>query len=422
MTIGYDANGIYVIGQQEYQNIVNNWQATGNSSNLQGFLWDMLTQGGRAIAGANNKGYSSYPEIVANLMSKGIDVTHWGLPTVQQVQANAHAYPGLTPGPMYPQAIPGPTPPKPASTQAAAPAGHPTTGTVTVNPDQVTAFRSVKRFLDEIGFGNMATLDSKGNPGGWLWDQVVKKGYTTQDEIMSALDANAAWHKRFQVHYDQMAQVGKGIPTQVMSFAEIRQYEKSAADVMRAYGMPTQLYDNYTDFQNLMRRGVSIDSLNKAVSVSWNRVANAGANVKQAFTDLYGPAGNSMLASWFLDNAQYEQKLDLMSRAASIKGTAGALGLDIGRSVSESLGQAGYEGTTARTQLADLAAKSQLLSEDISDTTDLTANQAVSGTFGLNAEDQAALQARSQRRGAQLAGGGGGMLNETGVLSHREAI
>jgi hypothetical protein len=425
MATGLDASGVYTISQDDYQMVRDNWAATGDPGSMADFLFQMLTQGGRAIAGGSG-GYSSYPQIVSDLAAHGINVNEWGLPTLQQVNANPSAYVGINQIGM-PVATPGAAPPAPAGGPAPAPlTGQPAQpeAPVPVNPDQLTAFRAVKTFLEEVGLGDLATLTEGGNgveagPGGWLWDEVVKKGYTTAEEVQSALDSNDQWRERFQVHYDQLKQVGTGQPVQVLSAAQIRQYEIDAAGMMRAFNMPTNLYDNYKDFQSLMLQGVSMESLNKAITVSWNRVANAGDQIRQAFTDLYGPAGDQLMASYFLDNAQFESKLDVMSRAASLKGTAKGIGFDIGLSISEQLAQAGYEGDTARSGLADVATQSQLFDENISEQQDLTAETGVAARFGLSGQAAADVKNRQQKRAAALGGGGTGSVTQQGLLSDR---
>jgi hypothetical protein len=282
-------------------------------------------------------------------------------------------------------------------------------------------FRATKQFLDSVGLGYLATVGADGTPGGWLWDEVVKKGLTDPSEIQLALDNNADWRERFQPMYQQRDQASKGEAVQILTPAQIREYEAKGAQLMRAYNMPAQMYDSYKDFQGLMNRGVNATQLEQAITVSWNRVGNAAPEVRDYFAQVYGPSGDAALASYFLDNAQFDQKLDKISRAASVGGTARGLGIELGRTTAEGLAGMGLEGENARQGLLNVAAMKDLFRENVGENTDLTAEQGVRANFGLSAEDAAAVKQRKDTRVASFSGGGSGAYTQTGLLSERTA-
>lgn len=397
-----------VLTQQTWQDAKQDPQQLGR------FLLDALKYGDRGVAGAGNQGYSSWAQIYADLSASGIDPGSIGLPSLEE----AAKMPGYNPtgaptapvmvGSVDDTAPPAidPNPPPPAD--------------VPIDPKMSAEFRKTKAFLDSVGLGYLAGVDESGAPTGWLWDEVIKKGLTDPAEIQMALDNNADWVERFKPMYEQRKQAANGQGVQILTPAQIREYEAKGAELMRAYNMPSAFFDDYRDFQALMIRGVNATQLEQAITVSWNRVGNAKQEVRDYFSQTYGPMGDSAMASFFLDNAQFDQKLDKISRAASIGGTARGLGIGLGRATSEDLAGMGLEGENARQGLLNIAAVKELFQENFGER-DLTEEQGVRGGFGLDAGDAAALKRRRDERMASFSGGGEGAYTSEGLLSARTA-
>lgn len=401
-----------VLTQENYQQAVQgNWDGP---YGIKKFILDMLNYGDRAIAGPNNQGFSSYAQILADVQARGLDTT--GMPSVAEAEKMAGYTANGSPGSTVYVGDTGSAAPTPIDNTKA-----PTPVNVPLDPNQVAGYRRLASFLDSVGLGYLATFDGD-KPGGWLWDEIVSKGYTDDTEIQQALDENADWRERFAPMYEQRELAKQGKPVQIMTPAEIRAYEMQGANLMRSANMPPDLYNDYKDFQQLMVRGVSMQQLEKATTESWNRVANAAPEVRNYFAEAFGPSGDSALASFFLDNAQFDQKLDQMSRTASIGGTARSLGVNLGVGTSTDLAKMGLEGESARQGLLNVASMKNLFNENFNEQQDLTSEQGARAVFGLDAQDALRIQQRRDQRTAAFAGGGGGALTSQGLLSSRVGV
>ncbi len=400
-----------VLSQQTYID------AKQNPAQLGHFLLDALNYGDRAVAGPNNSGFSSWAQIYADLSASGIDPVSIGLPALDQITT----FPGYNPDGSPKAAVmigvqegTGPSPLGGDDDQMKPP------DPVTLDPVQLRQYKVTVQFLQDVGLGYLATVDSNGNPGGWVWDNIVKNGITDPVEVQQLLDDNADWRERFAPMYEQRKQAANGQAVQILTPAQIREFEQQAMTTMRAYGMPPDLYDNYKDFQKLMINGVSPRQLENAVIGGWAKVQGSPQEVRDYFAENFGPAGDSALAAFYLDNAQFEDKLDKITRTATIGGTARGLGIGLSLGTSQGLAGMGLEGESARQGLLNVAAMKELFQENFGEQ-DLTEEQGVRGSFGLDEADAARLKQRKDERVASFSGGGEGAYTQTGLLSARTA-
>jgi hypothetical protein len=156
-----------------------------------------------------------------------------------------------------------------------------------------------------------------------------------------------------------------------MTPGEILQYRSSARELMKNAGLPTSFYADNSHIAELMIQDVSAAELQKRITNGFQKVATAPAEVKAAFNDFFGANGDGALASLFLDPAQ------------------------------------GFEQAKAIRPFTE---------ETISETEDLTSQDAVNAVFGddqTNSKER--IQRRQQERTAAFQGGGGAAAQQTGL-------
>lgn len=149
------------------------------------------------------------------------------------------------------------------------------------------ALAQLKAVFREWGLDSLA---------GWAWDQLVQG--KSADQIVLDVRNQAAYRTRFAAIIERQA---KGLAP--ISEAEVVQYERQAAQLMRANGMPAGFYDQPADFTRFLSNDVSLSELNSRVTYA-KRIAGDDPSVlpeeAKALRDLYG-LGDSDLAAYMLD-------------------------------------------------------------------------------------------------------------------------
>lgn len=365
-----------VLSQQDYVN------ATADPTQLKKFILDMITQGGRGIAGADGKGYSTLPEIYADLVDRGVDLA--GLPSLQEVMADPVKYKGV--GAAGVPTLDNPT----QAPKADAPAA-PTTPT-----DGKAALRAL---LDPIGMGDLTDEAWKMQTQGASWDQIHEWLKSTP---------------QYQTKFAGLIALGKqGVAiTEAQSITLEQQY----GQIAHSYGLLPGSYDA----QQAIANQVSPTEFSQRASAASTAIFDEPQQVRDTLQTYYG-LSQGQIASYYLNPDNAAPLLQNMLHAAEIGGTGSQLGIGIDKTLAEKVAQAGFTGQSARSGLAQVAANSQLYSESISEQNNLTSQDAVGAAFGLDAQAAAALLARQQKRAAINQGGGGSSLTSTGALGERVA-
>ena len=60
------------------------------------------------------------------------------------------------------------------------------------------SFESLASYLTSLGLADLFTIDANGNPGGFLYDQMVN-GVETPGELQIALESNDLFKKRYKI-------------------------------------------------------------------------------------------------------------------------------------------------------------------------------------------------------------------------------
>lgn len=278
-------------------------------------------------------------------------------------------------------------------------------------------YQTLKSFMDSMGLGALFTVDSNGNPGGWLWQQ-LKSGVETGPELQAAMEQTDVWKDRFAVIVEQRKRQAAGKPVQVMSTKEVIDYEETAAILMRQYGMPSWFYDQQSDFNDLILNGIAPNELGDRIRGAYNTVANVSPEIKQTFREFYGPGmSDAAIAAYFLDPEKTQQRLDQVALSSYAGGIAKEFNLELKRSNAELFSDLGYTDRGVSDALGQINAMTPVFTEGFTETQDLTANnEGFDATVRGDGNAQAALERRILRRRANgQSSAGGGLLTQEGL-------
>jgi hypothetical protein len=261
------------------------------------------------------------------------------------------------------------------------------------------AFRVLQEVLDRYGLGALRT---------WM-EQEVRAGRSIQ-EILVDLRQQPTFKDRFKA-IDVRASLGLN----PVSPEEIIQYENTARDLMRASGLPKGFYDHNDDFAQLIGKGVSLQSLQDRVENSWSRVMEAPPEVMAAWENLYGIRGRQAMAAFMFDPDNAEHTLREMAATAVVGGAMTSFGFGLQASIANKVGKLDLTDSAVRQGFAQIARLEAVFNESISEGEDLDAmGEGVNAVFdaGSGAE---AIRRRVDQRLADFSGGGGMLVQQTGV-------
>lgn len=291
-----------------------------------------------------------------------------------------------------------------------APAVAPTAATQAI-------FDSIRTILDRAGLSGLYGIDASGNPSGWVWDQIVaNKGAAG---ILLDMEQTAPFQQKFGIITQLREQATKQPGIHVPTPGEVLSYRETVSATMRAADLPSWFYDEQSDFDSLMLKGLSAAAIEEHLGESWQRVQKAPPEVRTAFQDFYGvAAGDSALAAFFLDPAHTTAKLGVATRAAYTAGKGSTLGITVGMETAEAIAKMGLSDEQISAGLSQVAGMSSLYRSSIGESggPELTTGTGLDAVFGGNADATAALSRRRLERQAVDRTTGGALTTGAGVL------
>ena len=286
-----------------------------------------------------------------------------------------------------------------------------------MNAETQENFRTMASYLQSLGLGELFSVDSAGNPGGWLWDKLLS-GIDTAEELRGALEQTDVWKDRFAVIVEQRRRQAAGQPVHVMEPGEVLEYEQRASQLMRQYALPPWFYDQASDFNDIILNGVSVAELEQRVAGAYNTVANIDPAITQQFREFYGVGeGQAALAAFFLDPNRTQAQLDRVALASYAGGIARDFGLDLTRNQAEMFSLLDRTPAGVAQDLSEINAQSGLFNEGAGEAVDITDSTGFDAVVLGDARARAALEGRVLRRRANAtAGGGGALATQDGLL------
>lgn len=216
-------------------------------------------------------------------------------------------------------------------TAGAAPTAAP--GVSPLDPN-LQLFNQIRQYLSDMDLGSLFYVTSNGQPGGWLWDQITS-GIDDQSVIQLNLEATAPFQARYGVINQIRTQAANGQAVHVPTVAEVREYEQTVAASMRQAGLPSFMYDNFSDMQQLMVQGLSAVEVEQRLGQTWERVQNTDPIVRQQFDSFFGVQGDAALAAMFLDPGKTLSSLERMSRTAYTAGMGTRMGVSLDQATAD---------------------------------------------------------------------------------------
>lgn len=258
---------------------------------------------------------------------------------------------------------------------------------LTSGPDSFLLLRAA---LEELG---LTGLD------GQLRD-LIARNITKSDDVMFYLRDTEQYRTRFK---GNEARKQKGL-TQLLPAAYVAM-EQGYKSALIANGFDPTLYDEYTDFQNLISGDVSVAELQNRINEGYKQVADADPEVIRQMQELYDVTPGQ-LAQYFLDPQKTLSKLKQQANAANIAARAKEQGkLQLTPITAEELVSRGYTEAQAQQAFGLLSEKAGLFSE-MADEEALTESQKIGAAFGYDVSSQQAIEQRAARRKAVFQDGG----------------
>ena len=290
-----------------------------------------------------------------------------------------------------------------------------------IDPTSQNAFGNLATYLQGLGLGDLFTVSSDGTPSGWLWDQVTK-GIDTPQTIVPALEATPQFQQRFPVIKQLREQAAQGRNVIVPTVGNVIDYETTAAQLMKRAGLPAWFYDDNIKTQELMAKGIAPTELQDRIGKGWALVHDADPSVRQAFSDFYGVTeGDNALAAFMLDPDHALNQVEKASRAAYTAGQGKQAGLDISKDYAERIAALPKTEAGINSDLAQVSAMKGLTKEGLTETNDITTNDAIDAVAFGNGDKGAAFQDRAESRRLSDRGSGGAAVTQAGAIGLRNA-
>lgn len=250
------------------------------------------------------------------------------------------------------------------------------------------------------------------------WADAKLRAGESMDKILFDMERRPEFDMAFpeiKLRRDRAAQTG--IQLAPIGPGEVLEYRTQAKSLMRSYGLPPSFYDNNNNFTELIVGDVSMAELDDRLQTASRRVANAPFEVRSAFNDLVGIAGDEALFMLFTDVDRALPELENLVQAAEAGGAARRFGF--GLSADEQLLMASYniEYDRAVEGFANLDLNRSLFGETLYEEDWTVGQQGVAAEFGLEGGAAERLKRRGESRRAETAGSAGGAVEERGAAA-----
>lgn len=209
-----------------------------------------------------------------------------------------------------------------------------------------------------------------------------------------------------------------GVQFEPIGPSEILAYRSQAKSLMRSFGLPENFYTSNQDFYDFIVGDVSMAELNDRLTMASQRVANAPFEVRAAFSEIFGPAGDQALYTLFVDIDRALPQLEEMVQTAESSGAAARLGFGLDPADAARMAAANISYEEAIKGFRTLDIQRGLFDETLYETEDFTVgSQGINAAFGLEGGAAEELTRRGESRRAETGGSAGGAAEERGATS-----
>lgn len=277
-------------------------------------------------------------------------------------------------------------------------------------------FQQLGQYLRSIGLGSLFTVDASGKPSGWLWDQIVN-GVDTPEALLFPLEQTPEFRQRFGIIFEMRDAATRGELNYAPTVADVLDYERQYARAMTAAGVPSWFYDSLDDAHRAMRTNLSVSQIEDRIQRGYTVMQEMPAEVRDAFTELYGDTSESVLLAAVLDPEKTLAEIDRSVRSSQVAGFGRRAGLDV--TSEQALRFSDVPMTTEQIQagIQQAAAFQPLTQESLGEARiDLTTDTTLAAGLQDQAVDRARLEERLLRRQlGQRDVGGGAIAGQSGI-------
>lgn len=206
-----------------------------------------------------------------------------------------------------------PTPTTTTTTTPTDPTPQPDPTPTGPTAQQQSAWAYMQQLLDQYGLGSLGTVVQG----------LIAGGMTDAAQLQLELQNTNEWKVRFAGNERLRA---AGLP--VMSVAEYLSVERSYAQIMKNYGLPTGFYDDPSDFAEMIGGSISARELEQRVG-AWADLANREDPAIKEQLRAMGIADGDLIA-YMMDPARAQPLIQKTYQQALIGGAARREGLDTG--------------------------------------------------------------------------------------------
>lgn len=234
-------------------------------------------------------------------------------------------------------------------------------------------------------------------------EQYVKDGYEA-DAVLALIRQTPEYDARFPA---MKILAGK---QRSISEAEYIAYERRAAELERAYGMPSGMLDKAA-VTRLIGNEVSGQELEERLTLAASGAYQTAPQVRQQFQEYYG-IGSGALTAYFLDPDKALPLLNKQFVSAQIGAEAAMQGIGVGVDVAQGLQEAGISQAEARQGFERVASMSGLTSGrgDV-----VTQRQLIEGNLLQSSQAQQEIERTASSRRGRFETGGRAVETERGV-------
>jgi hypothetical protein len=278
------------------------------------------------------------------------------------------------------------------------------------------AFAILARTLTEAGLGSLFSVDSNGNPGGWLWDQ-IKSGVETEERLLVALEQTPEFRDRFKVIFDLRERSNRGESVTVPTVQNVLEYEQQYRSVMSKSGVPAWFYDSPQDAQDAMRNNLSVEQVKERIDESYSVINTMPREVRELFGEYFDDSSDSALVAAVLDPEKTLASLQKATRAAVAGGFARRQGFELVRSQANEYATLGRSPAQIEADIANVAQLRPLQDAQMGEAETIGDDSAFrAGALG-DVESQRQLEGRlTTRRQGQAQSAGGAMTLNEGIV------
>lgn len=176
---------------------------------------------------------------------------------------------------------------------------------------QQSAWAYMQQLLDQVGLGSL----------GSVVQNLISQGMTDANQLQLELQNTNEWKTRFAGN-----EALRAADLPVMSVAEYLSTERSYAQIMKNYGLPSGFYDDPSDFAQMIGGRVSARELEQRVS-AWADLANREDPAIKEQLRAMGIADGDLIA-YMMDPARAQPLIQKTYQQALVGGAARRQGLD----------------------------------------------------------------------------------------------